>query len=148
MHIAELHCLSRQGTSFGHRYQCDVAEKQSNLQVPPTETELLKQQADASMLTHAEQLLAEQQDEAKAMNQMMLYSKCATIRDAQLEERKHMLLEEEEESRRLDMIMEIERMKALENYEERERQRKAERLIGAAVLLLASCLATCLMAAA
>jgi hypothetical protein len=87
------------------------------------------------MLTHAEQLLAEQQDEAKAMNQMMLYSKCVTIRDAQLEERKHMMLEEEEESRRLDMIMEIERMKALENYNERERQRKAERLSGAAVHL-------------
>lgn len=51
------------------------------------------------------------------MNQMMLYSKCVTIRDAQIEEKKHMMLEAEEESRRLDLMMEIERLKALENYE-------------------------------
>lgn len=53
----------------------------------------------------------------KNMNQMMLYSKCVTIRDAQIEEKKHMMLEAEEESRRLDLMMEIERLKALENYE-------------------------------
>ena len=55
------------------------------VQLPPTETELLKQAQDAKTLTHAEKLLAEQEDEVKAMNQMMLYSKCVTIRDAQLE---------------------------------------------------------------
>jgi hypothetical protein len=103
------------------------------LQVPPTETELLKQKADAEIVSRADDILAEQQDEAKAMDQMVLYAKCVTIRDAQLEEKKHMMLEEEAESRRLDTMMEIERVKALENYEERERQRKAERLIGAKV---------------
>ena len=42
-----------------------------------------------------------------------------------------MLLEEEEASRRLDRAMEAERLKALDNYEERERQRQRERLLGA-----------------
>lgn len=56
-------------------------------------------------------------DDVKNMNQMMLYSKCVTIRDAQIEEKKHMMLEAEEESRRLDLMMEIERIKAIENYE-------------------------------
>jgi hypothetical protein len=110
-------------------------ERTSALQVPPTETEVLKQQADTATVSRADELLAEQQDEAKAMDQMVLYAKCVTIRDAQLEERKDMMLEEEAEGRRLDTMMEIERVKALENYEERERQRKVERLIGAKVCL-------------
>lgn len=49
----------------------------------------------------------------KHMNQMQLYAKCVTIRDAQIEEKKHMMLEEEEENRRLDLMMEIERYEPL-----------------------------------
>ena len=109
-------------------------EAERKKHVPPTESELLKQNENAKTLSHAEKLLREQQDEAKAMNQMMLYSKCVTIRDAQLLEKKHMMLEDEEEQRRLDLAMEIERIKALENFEERERQRKEERMLGAKVL--------------
>ena len=45
------------------------------------------------------------------MNQMMLYSKCVTIRDAQIEEKKHIMEENEEEERRLDLMMELERIK-------------------------------------
>jgi hypothetical protein len=84
-------------------------------------------------LSHAEKRLAEEQDEAKAMNGMVNYAKCVTIRDAQLAERKNMMLEEEAENRRLDVMMEMERLKAIDNFEERERQRKAERLQGAQV---------------
>jgi hypothetical protein len=50
-------------------------------------------------------------DEVKHMNQMVLYSKCVTIRDAQIEEKKRMMLEAEEEARRQDLAMEIERIK-------------------------------------
>ena len=50
----------------------------------------------------------EQKDEVKNMNQMMLYSKCVTIRDAQLEEKKHIMAEAQEEERRMDLMMEIE----------------------------------------
>ena len=45
------------------------------------------------------------------MNQMMLYSKCVTIRDAQLEEKKHVKAEAAEEERRLDVMMEVERLR-------------------------------------
>lgn len=45
-----------------------------------------------------------------------------------------MLQEEEEEERALDLQMEIDRLKALEAYEERERQRTAESRIGAQIL--------------
>ena len=53
----------------------------------------------------------EAMDEVKNMNQMMLYSKCVTIRDAQLEEKKHIKAEAQEEERRMDLAMEIERIK-------------------------------------
>ncbi len=45
-----------------------------------------------------------------------------------------MLQEEEEEERALDLQMEIDRLKALEAYEERERQRTAESRVGAQIL--------------
>lgn len=118
-------------------------EEERKKQEVPNESTLLKQQADVATLTHAEKLLREQQDEAKAMNQMMLYSKCVTIRDAQLREKKHMMLEEEEDQRRLDLMMEIERIKALENFEERERQRRDERMKGATVLQVRACAHAC-----
>lgn len=64
---------------------------------------------------------------------MVNYCKCVTIRDAQLAERKYMMMEEEEQNRRLDAQMETERLKALRIYEEREVQRKEERMKGAQV---------------
>lgn len=42
----------------------------------------------------------EEKDSVKNMNQMMLYSKCVTIRDAQIQEKKQMMLETEDETRR------------------------------------------------
>jgi len=43
--------------------------------------------------TKAQFMMEEQLDEVKNMNQMILYSKCVTIRDAQLEEKKHIKAE-------------------------------------------------------
>lgn len=55
----------------------------------------------------------EREDEVKAMNAMMLFSRVATIRDVQIEENK--LLEQEyvEGQKRLEIMMEIERLKDL-----------------------------------
>jgi len=69
------------------------------------------------------------------MNQMMLYAKVVTIRDAQLSEKKVMQKEKLEEERRLDTIMEVERLKALKMYEERESRRKEDQKNGAQVIV-------------
>ena len=45
-----------------------------------------------------------------------------------------MLQEEEEEERALDLQMEVDRIRALEAYEERERQRLHESQVGAQIL--------------
>ncbi|KAK9811804.1 hypothetical protein WJX72_010377 [[Myrmecia] bisecta] len=109
-------------------------EEERKRREPPSETEALKKRADYAMLSRAEQMLQEERDEVKHMNQMVQYSKCVTIRDAQIDEKKHMMREEEEEERALDLAMEIDRIKALDAYEERERQRVVERKRGAEVL--------------
>ena len=71
----------------------------------------------------------------KHMNQMVLYSKVVTIRDKQLQENK--LLEHEwlEEQKKLDLMMEIERLKALKVAEEREIVRTQARREGALVIV-------------
>ena len=70
------------------------------------------------------EMLDEEHDDVKHMNQMMLYSKVVTIRDKQLEESKRLESEWLEEQKRLDLMMEIERLKTLKMQEEREVKRK------------------------
>lgn len=66
----------------------------------------------------------------------VLLTMCGALhcRDAQIQEKKHMLQEEEEEERALDLQMEVDRIRALEAYEERERQRLHESQVGALIL--------------
>lgn len=58
-------------------------------------------------------MLDEEHDDVKHMNQMMLYSKVVTIRDKQKEEQKKLEEEWIQEQKRLDIMMEIERLKSL-----------------------------------
>lgn len=66
----------------------------------------------------------EEHDDVKHMNAMMLYSKVVTVRDKQIEENKRLEEEWVQEQKRLDMMMDIERLKALKLQEEREAARK------------------------
>ena len=110
------------------------AEKEAKASKKQTETEQLKHADDSNTRTRADYMLNEERDQVKNMNQMMLYAKCVTIRDKQIEEKKVIGESDENESRRLDLMMEIERLKALENYEQREIKRAEDRKKGAEVL--------------
>merc|ERR1712099_163031 len=66
---------------------------------------------------------------------MGLYSKIVTIRDAQIQEKRNVQAEKEEEERQLDAMMEIERLKALKMYEEREKERLESQRAGAKVII-------------
>merc|ERR1711990_342143 len=57
------------------------------------------------VLEKAKRMLDEEMDDVKHMNQMMLYSKIVTIRDAQIQEKRYIQQEKEEEERQLDMMM-------------------------------------------
>ena len=65
-------------------------------------------------------MMDNQLDDVKQMNQMVLYSKVVTIRDKQLDENKRLESEWIEEQKKLDLMMEIERLKVLQEEEERE----------------------------
>eukprot|EP00192_Tetraselmis_astigmatica_P006293 CAMPEP_0117697422 /NCGR_PEP_ID=MMETSP0804-20121206/29224_1 /TAXON_ID=1074897 /ORGANISM="Tetraselmis astigmatica, Strain CCMP880" /LENGTH=512 /DNA_ID=CAMNT_0005511679 /DNA_START=123 /DNA_END=1661 /DNA_ORIENTATION=+ len=131
---AEAKRAEKQAVAMARKERMLRMEEERKKKMPPTETERLKRESDSKLLTRADMARLEELDDVKHMNQMQLYAKCVTIRDAQIEEKKHMMLEEEEEERRLDLMMEIERLKALEHYEERERARSLEAVAGAAKL--------------
>jgi len=66
---------------------------------------------------------------------MVLYSKVVTIRDKQLNENKRLESEWVEEQKKLDLMMEIERLKVLKEEEEREVRKHAARKQGAKVIV-------------
>ena len=69
------------------------------------------------------------------MNQMVLYSKVVTVRDKQLNENKKLENEYVDEQKKLDLMMEIERLKALKIEEEREAKKAVQRLRGKQVIV-------------
>ena len=78
-------------------------------------------------MSKAQKKLDEELDDVKHMNQMVLYSKVVTIRDKQLNENKRLESEWVEEQKKLDLMMEIERLKVLKEEEEREVRKHAAR---------------------
>ncbi len=78
-------------------------------------------------MSKAQKKLDEELDDVKHMNQMVLYSKVVTIRDKQLQENKRLEQEWVEEQKKLDLMMEIERLKVLKEEEEREVRKHAAR---------------------
>eukprot|EP00657_Telonema_sp_P-1_P007364 TRINITY_DN27184_c0_g1_i1.p1 TRINITY_DN27184_c0_g1~~TRINITY_DN27184_c0_g1_i1.p1 ORF type:complete len:511 (+),score=238.17 TRINITY_DN27184_c0_g1_i1:212-1744(+) len=89
---------------------------------------------DQHQLSRADFLVDEQRDDVKKMNQFVKYAKCAAIRDAQLEEKKSLQRQQEEEDMYMDASMEEERQRAVELYEQREKQRQVDRIHGKEVI--------------
>ncbi len=65
------------------------------------------------------------------MNQMCFYSKVVTVRDKQLIESKMLEKEYVDEQKKLDLMMEIERLKGLAVEQERDERRFEARKRGA-----------------
>lgn len=86
------------------------------------------------LLAKAEEQLNEQEDEIKKLNEIILNAKCHAIRDAQLLEKKEIHTELAAENKRLDEMMEIERLRALQQYEERELDRAYKQVEGANII--------------
>lgn len=77
----------------------------------------------------------EDYDDVKHMNAMVLASKIYTVRDMQLNENKNLEENWVGEQKRLDMMMEIERLKALKAEHEREERAAIARKRGAQVII-------------
>ena len=103
--------------------------------LPASEIEVEQNQRAEGLLSKAQQQLDEEHDDVKHMNQMTLYAKVVTVRDKQLNENKDLEQDWVSEQKRLDLMMEIERLKALKAEDERERLRVEAKRRGAAVII-------------
>lgn len=86
------------------------------------------------LLQKAQEQMEEQEDEIKKLNETILNAKCHAIRDVQLIEKADIKKEITEEDKRLDAMMETDRVRALKEYEDRDNAKRLERLMGAQVL--------------
>ena len=77
----------------------------------------------------------EQLDDVKAMNKMVMYAKCVTIRDKQLDEKKKIVEEVKVQEKRKDLMMEIERLKKIKFYETQEKMKKEDQKKGHLVII-------------
>jgi hypothetical protein len=110
-------------------------EKEKANQHPPTESERRQMAIDTKINNHAKRIKDEELDDVKHMNQMALYAKCVTIRDAQLLEKARMQEARDAEDARINMEMEMERRRAIKEEEEKERIKAQEQRLGARVII-------------
>lgn len=110
-------------------------DAQRATKVKPTEWQKTENNKAETLLSKAQKKLDEELDDVKNMNQMVLYSKVVTIRDKQLQENKRLESEWIEEQKKLDLMMEIERLKVLKEEEEREARKQIARNKGAQVIV-------------
>jgi len=121
--------------SNARKTRMQAMDKERANKVPPTDIEQSNRNKDVGILSKAQSQLDEELDDVKHMNQMVLYSKVVTIRDKQLNENKQLEAEWIEEQKKLDLMMEIERLKGLKVAEEREAIRMQARRKGALVIV-------------
>lgn len=110
-------------------------DQQRASKVKPEEWQVLEKNKADTLLSKAQKKLDEELDDVKHMNQMVLYSKVVTIRDKQIHENKRLEHEWVEEQKKLDLMMEIERLKILKIEEEREAKKAEMRIKGKQVII-------------
>lgn len=87
------------------------------------------------LLKRANELRQEREDEIKHLNELILNAKVHAIRDAQVLEKKQIKKEILDEDRRLDQMMEVDRLNAIKMQEEIERHRHEEQREGAKIIV-------------
>ena len=124
-----------QAASKARRTKMLAADTRRDSVQKKTEWQKQEDRKKAGMLAKANAAADNDLDDVKHMNQMVLYSKVVTIRDKQLEENKKLESEWVEEQKKLDLMMEIERLKVLKEEEEREVRKAGARKQGAQVIV-------------
>lgn len=133
--IMEEQWAKQQQAATARKGRMAAADKARAHKVPPTDLEAESKDRELGILSKAQMQLDEEHDDVKQMNQMVMYSKIVTVRDKQKEESKQLEEEWIREQKRLDIMMEIERLKSLQEQEERECRRADARKLGAQVIV-------------
>jgi len=94
-----------------------------------SELEQVRMAERESVLSSAAAKMLSNHDKVQKMDSLVLYAKCATIRDRQLTEKEALKVARKEADQQMDELMEIDRLNAIEKMaardQERERQTKA-----------------------
>ncbi|CAD8061698.1 unnamed protein product [Paramecium primaurelia] len=101
-------------------------EEEKKKQIPLTAQQQEDKVVKDSLNARAAEILNEQLDDVKEMNKMVMYAKCVTIRDKQLQEKQQLKEEFKIQEKRKDLMMEIERLQSIKYYEEKDVQHKQE----------------------
>jgi hypothetical protein len=138
--IAEKRLLEEQkqaalAKSKARKQKMQELDAQRSTKQKPSEFQSIEKNKAETLLSKAQKKLDNDMDDVKAMNQMVLYSKVVTIRDKQLQENKRLESEWVEEQKKLDLMMEIERLKVLKEEEVREKRKHEARKKGAQVIV-------------
>ena len=86
------------------------------------------------ILLNAKQCKEEEYDLSKRMNQLLHYAKVVTIRDIQKKESKKIDAEYKKKEEKLDLMMELERLKGLKQEEEKKKIKQKQRYEEAKIL--------------
>ncbi|SPR01994.1 unnamed protein product (mitochondrion) [Plasmodiophora brassicae] len=128
--------LSRQTKARERKQRMLELEAARKAQTATTSSiDLEDMEAREALLRKGRAAADEQHDDVKRMNQMVLYAKCVTIRDKQVQQTKQMEAERAEQEKLLDMMMEYERQKAIQRQRETDRKTVQERKKGARTIV-------------
>eukprot|EP00912_Choanoflagellata_sp_UC4_P000755 UC4_evm1s473 len=117
--------------SKSRKEQMKTMERERTKNKPMSDLDREAMAKSEYLLENAKMMMEEQEDEVKKLNELILQAKCHAIRDAQLKEKDVIAQELKEEESRLDQMMEIDRVKALDMYSTREEAAHRQRLEGA-----------------
>lgn len=112
-----------------------LAHEASTRPPPLTQSEFEEKENRSRLMTHAKQIIDEEMDDVKHMNQMMQYAQCVTIRDAQILEKQRIADALIADEKRIDLAMEIDRVRTLKAQEYRDALRSEEQRRGARVII-------------
>lgn len=88
----------------------------------------------SELVTQAKAILEEQDDEIKELNKAINNARCHAIRDKQVLEKGEIYQSMLEEEARLDAMMEIQRLRLIEEVEWKEKESQLQKLKGAEVI--------------
>ena len=100
-----------------------------------SEEESVRRKKNEEILTRAQRIIENQDDAVKTMDKMVLYAQIATIRDRQREDTKKNIEIDKKKEEKLDILMEINRIKDMKQQEEIENERRKQQREGSLVII-------------
>lgn len=110
-------------------------EREKKKEVPLTDIQLEEKQTKEGIIVRAQHILNEQEDDVKDMNKMVAYTKCVTVRDKQVIERKEIVKQRKVEEQRKDLMAEVERLKSIKFYDEQTKRKMDDSKRGCQVIV-------------